>query len=220
MGISFRQLENLPDEDTFFNLVTQRNRPETGELLRKSTVGIAGIGGLGSNIAVHLARAGVGHLILADYDVVDPSNMNRQHYFLKHIGLKKSEAIKDVIKQINPFIKVTSHDTYLEPSSVEELFKEVDVMVEAFDNANNKQMLLSSWLKIASHKPLVTASGMAGIGPSNSIRTRKLGRQVYLIGDLQTEATASEGLFASRVAIAAAHQSHTVIRLLLGEEEI
>lgn len=220
MAVSFRNLRNLPEETTYFEMVTNRNTPGVQERLKRSTVGIAGIGGLGSNVAVHLARCGVGRMILADFDLVDPSNLNRQNYYTRHIGMKKSEAIKDVLMQINPYIELITHDVYLNRSNIKTIFTGVDVMVEAFDKAENKSMLLDEWLENLESCPLVCASGMGGYGPSNEIRTRKLSGNIYVVGDLSTEATPENGVMAPRVVMTAAHQSNAVLRLLLDQQEV
>lgn len=220
MAVSFRNLSNLPCETDYFDLVTSRNTPGIQERLKQSTVGIAGLGGLGSNVAVQLARCGIGRMVLVDFDVVDPSNLNRQNYYTRHIGLKKSEAIKDVLRQINPYIELISHDAYLDRRNILEIFQGVDVLVEAFDKAENKSLILDEWLSQVKNSPLVCASGMGGIGPSNAIRTRKLSHNIYLAGDLNTEATPENGVMAPRVAMTAAHQSNAVLRLLLNQQEV
>lgn len=199
---------------------TLRNTPGTQAILSKATVGIAGIGGLGSNVAVHLARCGIGRLILADFDVVEISNLNRQHYDRRHIGMKKTDAIKDVLQHINPDLELVTHDAYLDRTNIKTIFEGVDVMVEAFDLAENKSMLMDEWLENLGKMPLVTASGMAGLGPANDIRTRKMGEQLYVVGDLCTESTVGNGLMAPRVILAAAHQSHAVLRILLDQREV
>lgn len=200
--------------------IFSRNRPGATEILKAAVVGIAGLGGLGSNIAVHLVRAGVRTLILADFDVVEPSNLNRQHYFSHQIGMKKSEALSEILLSINPDLDLILWDCVITPENLTQIYKEVSVMVEAFDRSENKSMLVNEWLLHKPEIPLVCASGMAGIGPSNELITRKFGKQLFMVGDLKTEASAEEGLCASRVALAAAHQSHAVIRLLLGMEAV
>ncbi len=219
MAISLRQLHNLPEKETYYAMVTLRNTPNSGPCLQSSCVGIAGIGGLGSNIAVHMARMGVGKLILADYDVVDPSNLNRQHYFTRHIGMKKSDAIKEIIQQINPYIEVETHCVYLDRTNIISIFKNADVMVEAFDRAENKSLLIDEWLSHQSATPIVSASGMAGTGSASEFKRRKMGKRLYLVGDLKTDASEEVGLMAPRVALAAAEQSVLIMRLLLGLEE-
>lgn len=220
MSISFRQRHTLPPKDDYFDMVTARNTPGIQDLLKQATVGIAGLGGLGSNIAVHLARAGVGHLVLADFDVVDPSNLNRQNYYTRHIGMKKTEAIADVLFNINPYITLSTHATYLDQSNIRTLFSGVDVMVEAFDKAECKSLLIDEWTPLLKAIPLVCASGMAGLRSSNAIRTRRLGSNLYLAGDLTSDFQCGEGIMSSRVILCAAHQSNAVLRLLTDQKEV
>lgn len=220
MSISFRQRHTLPPKEDYFEMVTLRNTPGIQETLKKATVGIAGIGGLGSNVAVHLARAGVGHLVVADFDLVDPSNLNRQNYYTRHIGMKKTEALADILFNINPYIQLTPHHTYLDSTNIRPLFKDVTVMVEAFDRAENKSLLIDEWTPLLSQIPLVSASGMAGMGPSNEIRTRRLGENLYIVGDLTSDYESGHGIMSSRVILCAAHQSNAVLRLLLNQKEV
>lgn len=220
MGISFRQRHNLPPADDYFDMVTLRNTPGSQHILRNSIVGIAGLGGLGSNIAVHLARAGVGHLVLADFDVVDPSNLNRQNYYTRHIGMKKTEAIADVLFNINPYIQLSTHCTYLDQNNIKKIYNGVHVMVEAFDKAECKSLLIDEWTPLLKNIPLVCASGMAGLRPSNEIKTRRMGKNLYLVGDLTTDFQSGEGIMSSRVVLCAAHQSNAVLRLLIHQKEV
>ena len=220
MSVSFRNLHRLPEEMDYYDLITRRNTPGIQDILREATVGIAGLGGLGSNVAVQLARCGVGRMVLADFDMVDPTNLNRQNYYMRHIGMKKSEAIQDVLRQINPYIVLTCHDVYLDRRNIIEIFNGVDVLVEAFDQAENKSLILDEWLSHEHMKPIVCASGMGGTGTSNSIRTRRVGQQIYLAGDLNSEVTTETGVMAPRVVMTAAHQSNAVLRLLLNQMEV
>ncbi len=198
-------------------LMAARHTPGVHEKIKQATVGIAGCGGLGSSIAVALARVGVGRLILADFDVVEPSNLNRQQYFIDQIGLLKVEALRQNLARINPYVEVTACPDRLTPANIPELFQDVDVMVEAFDAADQKAMLAQTFLTRVTGKPLVAASGMAGFGPSNTIITRRAATNFYLTGDGETAARPGEGLMAPRVGIAAHHQANAVLRLLLGE---
>lgn len=220
MSVSFRNVQKLPEEMNYYELITKRNTPGIQQQLKEATVGIAGLGGLGSNVAVQLARSGVGRMVLADFDIVDPTNLNRQNYYLRHIGMKKSEAIKDVLLQINPYIELICHDVYLDQRNILEIFKDVNVLVEAFDQAENKSVILNEWLSQSQAKPIVCASGMGGTGTSNSIRTRRVGQRIYLAGDLKSEVTTETGVMAPRVAMTAAHQSNAVLRLLLNQTEV
>ena len=176
----------------------ERHSPEKQKKLSEGRVTIAGLGGLGSNVAYALARIGVGHLHLIDFDVVDITNLNRQQYFTEHIGMYKTDALKNLIS----------------------LFENAGIICEAFDNPEAKAMLVNGILEHFPEKKLVSASGMAGYGSSNTIRTRRLMKNFYLCGDQVTEPTYGNGLMAPRVAICAAHEANMITRLLLGEEEI
>lgn len=199
-------------------LMAARHTPGVHARIKAATVGIAGCGGLGSAIAVALARIGVGRLILADFDVVEPSNLNRQQYFVDQIGLPKVLALRDNLARINPYVRVTAHNERLTPENIPERFGAVEVMVEAFDAADQKAMLAQTFLSEVPGRPLVMGSGMAGFGPSNTVVTRRAATNLYLIGDGETAARPGEGLMAPRVGIAAHHQANAVLRLLLGEE--
>lgn len=195
-------------------LMVARHTPGVHEKIKSATVGIAGLGGLGSAIAVALARIGVGRLILADFDVVEPSNLNRQQYFIDQLGLTKAEALEANLKRINPYVQYEAHCVRVTPENIPALFGSVDVMVEAFDRADQKAMLLQSF----KGRPIVAASGLAGYGPGDTIGVRKMGRDIYVVGDLSTGAAPGCGLMAPRVGIAAHMQANLVLRLLLGEE--
>lgn len=199
-------------------LMAARHTPGVHRKLKRGIVGIAGVGGLGSAVAVALARIGVGQLILADFDVVEPSNLNRQQFFVQQIGLSKVEAMRENLAQINPFVKVSTFFGRLDPENIPALFAGVDVMVEAFDGADQKAMLTETFLSHFPGIPLVAASGLAGFGASNTVVTRKAAGNLYLVGDGKSAARPGEGLMAPRVGIAAHHQANAVLRLLLGEE--
>ncbi len=198
-------------------LMASRHTPGVHERVKKGIVGIAGVGGLGSAVAVALARIGVGRLIIADFDVVEPSNLNRQQFFVDQIGLPKVEALRENLARINPYVQVAVFQGRLTPDNIPQLFAGVDVMVEAFDAADQKAMLTETFLSHFPAKPLVAASGLAGYGPSNTVTTRRATSRLYLVGDGETAARPGEGLMAPRVGIAAHHQANAVLRILLGE---
>lgn len=199
-------------------MIASRNSPELNSALANGCVGVAGLGGLGSNIALSLARVGVAKLILADFDVVEPSNLNRQQYFVRHIGMKKTQALKELIADVNPFVEVETHDVFLDSSNVGEIFAPCSVVCEAFDNVVGKAMMVNEAGASLKDKKIISASGMAGHFSSNLIRTVKFARNVYLCGDLQNAAKVGLGLMAPRVAICANHQANLAIRLLMGLE--
>ena len=182
-------------------------------ILERAKVGVAGLGGLGSNVLSHLIRSGVTHFVAADFDVVSQSNLNRQFYFADQIGQKKTSALAENLRKIRPDIELRFHDLRLTEQNIPEIFKGCDVVVEAFDKADAKTMLISALAK--TDIPVVAASGLAGFGRSNDIQVRKIGSRLYLIGDLSSGISAELAPASPRVGIAAAMQANTVISILL-----
>ncbi|HUU36881.1 MAG TPA: sulfur carrier protein ThiS adenylyltransferase ThiF [Candidatus Desulfaltia sp.] len=183
-------------------------------ILRSSTVGIAGAGGLGSNAAVSLARAGVGTLIIADFDRVEPSDLNRQCYFMEQVGKPKVEALLENLKRINPYSQYRTHDIRIEPGNVATIFGTADILVEGFDKAEMKQMLVHSWLSLFPQKPIIVASGLAGIGNNEKLHTREMGN-LYICGDEETECEECVSPMAPRVGIVANMQANLALELLV-----
>ena len=189
--------------------------PEERAVLESARVGIAGAGGLGSNCAMHLVRAGVKHITVVDFDVVNESNLNRQFFFRDQLGQKKVEALKENLLRIDPDADIRDVDMRLDASSAREVFSDCDIVVEAFDVVDAKVMLVSSFA--FSGKKLVTASGLAGWGRSNAMKVRKMGN-IVAIGDGETAVGANAAPASPRVGIAAAMQANSVVAMLLGEE--
>ncbi|KGG80063.1 thiamine biosynthesis protein ThiF [Caloranaerobacter azorensis H53214] len=210
----------IPDKDELEALLIARHTPGVHEKVKKAYIGIAGLGGLGSNVAISLARIGIGRLLLVDFDVVEPSNLNRQQYFIKHIGMYKTCAMKDIIFQINPFVNVDIKNVYLDENNITEIFKEVDIIVEALDNPYSKATLVNTVLNKMPEKVVVAASGLAGYFSNNTIATRKIKDNFYLVGDGINEAKVGCGLMAPRVGIAANHQANTVLRIIMNERDV
>lgn len=209
----------MPDAEELESLLAARHTPGVHARVKCATVGIAGVGGLGSAVAVALARVGVGRLIIADFDVVEPSNLNRQQYFIDQLGLFKVDALKENLGRINPYVTVETHRTLLDPGNIPAIFAPCPVVVEAFDRADMKAMLVDTLLGEMSGVTVVAASGLAGFGPNNDIVTRRVSRRLFLVGDTVSEAKPGSGLMAPRVGIAASHQANQVLRIILGEEE-
>lgn len=207
----------IPPADELEALMAARHTPGVHAVLKQSCVGIAGAGGLGSAIAVALARIGVGRLIVADFDVIEPSNLNRQQYFIDQIGQPKVHALRDNLARINPYVQVDAQLLRLTPENVPTVFADVQVLIEAFDAADQKAMLVESFGAAYPDRPIVVASGLAGHAPSNTVITRQFGPRLYVVGDLNTGAQPGTGLMAPRVGIAAHHQANAALRLLLGE---
>ena len=208
----------MPEREVLRAMIASRNSPELNLALSKAVIGVAGLGGLGSNIALSLARVGVKKLVLADFDVVEPSNLNRQQYFVRHIGLKKTQALKELINDVNPFVEVETHDIFLDEKNVASVFGECKILCEAFDNVAGKAMILNEAGASLKEKKIIGASGMAGYFSSNLIKTIKFAKNVYLCGDLTNEAKIGQGLMAPRVAVCANHEANLAIRLLMGLE--
>lgn len=185
--------------------------------LKNAKIGIAGAGGLGSNIAIALARIGVGNLIVADFDVVNKSNLNRQYYFTDQLGVKKVYALKQNILRANPDINVEPIDILLDESNICNIFKDVDIIVEAFDNPKYKAIIVNTVLSNMDKK-IVACSGIGGYYSSNSIITKKINERFYLVGDGLSEVCEDVMPLAPRVGIAAHHQANMVLRLILGED--
>jgi len=217
--IVFIQKGETPSQEEFECLMMARHTPGTHEKIKGSVVGIAGLGGLGSAIAIALARIGVGKLILVDFDVVEPSNLNRQQYFIHQIGVPKVEALQKNIADINPYVKVQTYQEKLDRNNVERIFEEAAVVVEAFDRAEEKAMLINVVSEKMPDKYMVAASGVAGYGDNNEIKTVRFSSRIFIVGDQKTAAQPGIGLMAPRVGIVAHHQANTVLRILLGEEK-
>ena len=198
----------------------ERHSLETQEKLSSGRVAIAGLGGLGSNVAFALARIGVGHLHLIDFDRVDLTNLNRQQYFLKHVGRNKTDALKEQLLEINPYLEIITDCVRVTEENLIFLFQEEDIICEAFDDPDAKAMLACGILEHFPDKKLVSASGLAGYESSNLIHTRKVSRNFYLCGDEKTEAVYGKGLMAPRAALCAAHEANMITRLLLGEDDV
>lgn len=207
-----------PSAEEMEALLVSRHTPGVHEKLKAATVGIAGVGGLGSSIAIALARSGVGRLILADFDIVEPSNLNRQQYFIDQLGLPKVDALKENLKRINPYVQAAPFFGRLNADNIPQAFAGVDILVEAFDAADQKAMLVETFRQKFPDTPLVAASGLAGFDSANSVTTRRAGKNFYLVGDGVNGAEPGRGLMSPRVGVAAHHQANAVLRLLLGEE--
>jgi sulfur carrier protein ThiS adenylyltransferase len=178
-------------------------------------VGIAGAGGLGSNCAVALARSGVGTLVISDFDVIEPANLNRQCYFASQVGTFKTVALKENIARINPDIIVIAHTEKLDKLNIPEIFASCDVIVEAFDSDKMKEMLAETVQTRMPGTPLVMGSGLAGWGKNEAIKFRKIDETLYICGDESTTAGEEMPPMAPRVGIVANMQANTVVEILM-----
>ena len=195
--------ERILSKEEIETALNERHSSEKQKLLSVGQVTIAGLGGLGSNVAYSLARIGVG-----------------QQYFMEHIGMYKTDALKSLLLKINPYLDIRTDCVKVTEANLKELFADAQIVCEAFDNPEAKAMLVNGILEHFPEKKLVSATGMAGYGSSNTIRTEHLMKNFYLCGDRVTEPGYGNGLMAPRVAICAAHEANMITRLLLGEEEI
>lgn len=208
----------VPTDQEMRHLLYARHTPGVQDRLQVSSVGIMGLGGLGSSVAIALARMGIGSLLLADFDVVEPTNLNRQQYFTDQIGLKKTEALQETLARINPYVRVETIEERLTEQTIAHHFSGVSALAECFDDPVMKASALRTAMQRLAHVYYVGASGMAGFYDNNEIRTKRLYPKVYLVGDGIHEAAAGEGLMAARVGIAAHHQANQIVRLLLEAE--
>lgn len=205
----------MPTREEYLEALVKRHGKERQDRFLKAKAAVCGLGGLGSNIAVALARAGVGRLHLIDYDCVDLSNVNRQQYMVSQIGKKKTQAMKEIIAAVNPYIKVNTDTVKISETNLE-LLSDDDIICEAFDGAEQKAMLVNGILEKYPQKYIVAASGMAGMNSANEIKTRKITNHFFVCGDGKSDAGDDIGLVAARVMVCAAHQAHMVLRIIDG----
>ena len=210
----------MPSKDEWIKALNDRHGKDLQNKISSTTVGICGLGGLGSNIAIALARAGIGKLILIDFDKVDITNLHRQQYKASQVGMYKTEALRENLKEINPYLETEIQTVCVTEENAKELLKDCDIICEAFDNAECKSMLTNFVLEEMPDKYLVAASGMAGMGSANSIHTRKVTKRFYLCGDEISDVKDGIGLVSSRVMLCASHQAHMVLRLIANEFEV
>ena len=216
----------IPSKEEMLSALVARQGAENVAKLHGATVAVCGLGGLGSNVAIALARAGVGKLILVDFDCVDVTNLHRQQYKACQVGMPKPVALAENLREIAPYIELEIHQARVTEENLMELVGKADVVCEAFDNAECKAMLVNGVLehnaelagedRAADQKPLVAASGMAGFDDANSIQTRKVSKNFYLCGDGVTDVNDGVGLVAPRVMACAAHQAQTIVRIICG----
>lgn len=210
----------IPEREEFLNALESRHGRALQASFSSAVVAVCGLGGLGSNIAVSLARAGIGRLIIIDFDKVDITNLHRQQYKASQTGSYKTDALYENLKEISPYTEIEAHNVRINADNAEELLQSADIVCEAFDNAESKAMLTGVVLEKMPDKYIVAASGMAGMESANRIRTRKIAKRFYLCGDEVSDAADGIGLVSPRVMLCAAHQAHTVLRILAKEYEV
>lgn len=210
-----KQMQELISKEELDRAFDARFPKEMQVKLRGAKVAIAGLGGLGSNIAVMLARSGIGKLLLVDFDVVDVTNLNRQMYFVSQLGKPKAEALPEVLYRINPYLVCESRCEKVTPENVRELFVDYPIVCEAFDRPDQKAMLVRELLMQCPETTVISGNGMAGYGDANEIRTRQKMKRLYVCGDLSTDVGGGVGLMAPRVAVCAAHEANKAVQLIM-----
>ena len=210
----------IPTKEEWTKALTERHGEELQQAFSSATVAVCGLGGLGSNIAISLARAGIGKLILCDFDRVDITNLHRQQYKASQIGMYKTEALAENLREINPYIEFEAQTECITEDNAVKFLQGADIICEALDDAECKAMLTNTVLSEMPDKYLVAASGMAGMETANSIKTRRITSRFYLSGDETSEVSDDISLVAPRVALCAAHQAHTVLRIIAKQFEV
>lgn len=204
----------IPTKKEWNKALRERHGEKLQTKFSSATVAICGLGGLGSNIAISLARAGVGKLILIDFDKVDITNLHRQQYKAKQIGLNKTDALFENLREIAPYVELETHTERITEENAAGMLQGADIICEAFDSAECKAMLVNLVLETMPDKYIIVASGMAGMGSANTIQTRKVSKRFFICGDGESDVSETGSLVSSRVMLCAAHQAHTVLRIL------
>lgn len=213
------QAHPIPSREVMREALNIRHGEDLQNKISAARVAVCGLGGLGSNIAIALARAGVGHLHLIDFDRVDLTNLNRQQYAVGQLGQYKTDALRETLSLVSPYCDVTCDTIQVTEENLPDLLKAEDYICEAFDRAEAKAMLVSGVLEYFPEKYLVAGSGLAGLGSANTIQTRRVSQRFYLCGDGTSDSSVGLGLVASRVLVCAAHEANMILRLIAGERE-
>ena len=204
-------------KEAWLSALIERHGAARQEKFSRGRVAICGLGGLGSRVAELLTRAGVGYLRLIDFDRLEATNLNRQWYFMEQLGRYKAEALADNLRRITPYAELDVHTVRITEDNLASLLADVDVIVEAFDNATCKAMLVNGVREQFPRCHLVAASGMAGFASANAMKVRRLSENFYLCGDGRSAADAGDGLYGARVNICSAQEALVVLQLLAGE---
>lgn len=213
------QAHPIPSHEVMREALNIRHGEDLQNKISAARVAVCGLGGLGSNIAIALARAGVGHLHLIDFDRVDLTNLNRQQYAVGQLGQYKTDALRETLSLVSPYCDVTCDTVRVTEENLPDLLRNEDYICEAFDRAEAKAMLVSGVLEHFPEKYLVAGSGLAGLGSANTIQTRRVSKRFYLCGDGTSDSSVGLGLVASRVLVCAAHEANMILRLIAGETE-
>lgn len=206
-------------EKEWYSTLEKRHGADLQRKFSSACVAVCGLGGLGSNVAVSLARSGVGTLLLIDFDKVDMSNLHRQQYAVSQLGMCKTDAMKQTLAEIAPYCNVVTHTVKLKGDNLS-LIADCDVVCECFDNTEYKALLVNGVSEYYPEKYIVAASGMSGLRTGNTIKTKKFGKRLYICGDGTSDVADDGTLFAPRVMLCAAHQANTVLRIIAGEFDV
>lgn len=207
----------IPTREEMYNALVERHGEALQKKISAARVAVCGVGGLGSNIAISLARAGVGHIHIIDFDRVDVTNLNRQQYSAEQVGEYKTTAMTENLRAVNPYCEITADCIKLDEKNIPEILAHDDIICEAFDNPEAKAVLVNSVLENFPEKYIVGGSGMAGLGTANTIKTRRVMKKFYLCGDGVSDVSDGIGLFSSRVLVCAGHQANMILRIIAGE---
>ncbi len=207
----------IPTRESWLSALEARHGKALQDKFSAAAVAVCGLGGLGSNIAVSLARAGVGTLHLIDFDKVDLANLNRQQYTVSQIGMPKTDAMKQTLESIAPYCRVLTHSVRLTEDNIAGILCEGDILCEAFDDPQSKAMLVNAAAELFPEKYIVTSSGMSGLHTGNTIRTRRITDKLYICGDGKSDVAADGTLYAPRVMLCAAHQANQILRIIAGK---
>lgn len=204
----------FPTREEFNRTLEERHGKELRQKFLSASVAVCGLGGLGSNVAILLARAGIGNLHIIDLDSVELSNLNRQQYFFGQIDMPKAEALAETLRDINPYCNIRQDVIRLTESNIPFILRNDAIICEAFDNAEQKAMLVNCVLEKLPQAYLVSASGMAGLSSANDIATRKITDRFYLCGDECSDISDGKALFSTRAALCAAHEAHKILQII------
>lgn len=207
-------MSTIPTKEEMYHALEERHGIDFQRKMSRSSAAVCGLGGLGSNIAIALARTGIGRLHIIDFDKVDISNLNRQQYFADQIGEFKTKALADILLKIAPYCEVIPHCIKLTEENIPDILKDDDVICEAFDMAEQKAMLVNCVLEKLPDKYLVAASGMAGTGSANLIKTRRITDRFFICGDEESDVEEAGSLVSARVMLCAAHQALMAVKIL------
>lgn len=210
----------IPTKEEWTQALISRHGEDLHKRFSAATVAICGLGGLGSNISISLARAGVGKLILIDFDRVDITNLHRQQYKANQIGHYKTEALRENLLEIAPYVEIKTITEKITEKNFPHLLKDADIVCEAFDNAEAKAMLVNGVLEHLPQCYLVSGSGMAGMDTPNTIKTQRVTKKFYLCGDKVSDVATATGLVAPRVMLCAAHEALTILRIIAEKYEV